>query len=471
MTWAVWSFGCQVVWKIRYHLIIFLLSFFILTRFYFDPDLGWHLAIGNKFLSGGGIIFYDQFSWTMPNYLWGNYFFAYQVIVAYLFKHFGFLILTLVFGFLGSGAAFLLLPKRLSFEKILAVFLGVVVSSTTLSVRPSMVSFFLFAVLIFFLERRFFEKRILAVFWFLFFAVWANFHQGFLAGLFVFLTFATFDFLRKISIKERVDLLPRLFCFLAAVLGTLTTPFHFLIYKAIFLDLSGHRTWVGIAEWQPIVLTFPSNIFFAMSGIVFVFILFRKFRELEPPWFITAAFLFAMAFVVANMIFIWGAIFIFIASRYLDYKLNLKLSAFAKISLIFSCVAVSLSLFLNFGAGILESSNLSNRLASDKYPVAAVEFMKKEDLVSGLFNDYGWGGYIDWFYPEAKVFIDGRMTGWRSQGHYILADYIAVSEGRCDVLLKYDVKIVLVSKSYDTVCFPNFSNIYEDEVAKVLVKV
>ena len=75
-------------------LLIFLFSFLILTRFYIDPDLGWHLAIGRHFLSTGEIIRTDQFSWTMPGFSWGNSYFAYQIIVAFLFEKLGHVLTT-----------------------------------------------------------------------------------------------------------------------------------------------------------------------------------------------------------------------------------------------------------------------------------------------------------------------------------------------------------------------------------------
>lgn len=43
------------------------------------------------------------------------------------------------------------------------------------------------------------------------------------------------------------------------------------------------------------------------------------------------------------------------------------------------------------------------------FPEKSVEFIKKESPSGRLFNFYHWGGYIIYFLPEYKVFIDGRV--------------------------------------------------------------
>lgn len=43
------------------------------------------------------------------------------------------------------------------------------------------------------------------------------------------------------------------------------------------------------------------------------------------------------------------------------------------------------------------------------YPVAAAEFVQKQQLPANLYNTYDWGGYLMWtLYPKYKVFWDGR---------------------------------------------------------------
>src|SRR3972149_6435642 len=123
---------------------IFIFSFLILTQFKFDPDLGWHLATGFHFLETGEIVQKDIFTWTLPGYEWGNRYFVYQILVAFLLSHLGYVITTMIFGILGSLAVLLLIPKKLDFPKLVAVFLGIGVAVTNLGLRPHMISFLMF---------------------------------------------------------------------------------------------------------------------------------------------------------------------------------------------------------------------------------------------------------------------------------------------------------------------------------------
>src|SRR3989304_9786659 len=103
--------------KFKFHLLLFVLSFLILTKFNIDPDLGWHLAYGQKFLQEGRILRADEFSWTMPGYVWHNSYFLYQIILSYIFGYFGHIVAGLLFGAIAGLAILVLLPRKLDVFK------------------------------------------------------------------------------------------------------------------------------------------------------------------------------------------------------------------------------------------------------------------------------------------------------------------------------------------------------------------
>ena len=48
-------------------------------------------------------------------------------------------------------------------------------------------------------------------------------------------------------------------------------------------------------------------------------------------------------------------------------------------------------------------------LKESEYPIAATEFLLREQLPAPLYNSYDWGGYLMWrLYPDYLVFVDGR---------------------------------------------------------------
>ncbi|OGD83711.1 hypothetical protein A2165_00490 [Candidatus Curtissbacteria bacterium RBG_13_40_7] len=279
------------------------------------------------------------------------------------------------------------------------------------------------------------------------------------------------DFLWKSANRRSWWLANRIYTIGAAFLGTLVTPYHLGLWQTVIKDLSGSKIWTGIAEWTPIAKYFPTNALFALSGLIFIYMLLTKFKKVEPVWFLVGAGIFCSAFLVNNLSFFWVAIFIFVTARNFDFKLNIMSDFWAKLPIVISTSAVFLALILNLTANIIESASLEVRLKLDNYPVQAMNFIKQKGFTHGLFNEYAWGGFIDWQFSGVKVFIDGRMTGWRNaNGRYILADYLSIWKGECESLRNYDVKVVLIKKNQKNVCFEAFEKVYEDSIAKVLVR-
>ena len=91
-----------------------------------------------------------------------------------------------------------------------------------------------------------------------------------------------------------------------------------------------------------------------------------------------------------------------------------------------------------------------------------------------LYNDYGYGGFLLWWMPEEKIFIDGRMPAWRIGDRTIFYDYVTISSGARaarDLLLKYRVDWALIQRDSQLAAMlngdPAWRQIYED--AKVVI--
>jgi hypothetical protein len=87
-----------------------------------------------------------------------------------------------------------------------------------------------------------------------------------------------------------------------------------------------------------------------------------------------------------------------------------------------------------------------NAVERDKYPAAAVDFMRAQSIRGNLYDTYGWGGYLIWrLYPGTRVFIDGRADVYGDQ--FIEDQYLKAYRGGDDwraPLDQYDVRTVLV---------------------------
>lgn len=454
----------------KLHILLFIFCFLILTSFKIDPDLGWHLRLGRDFLDSGQIVGGDQFSWTMPGYFWANSYLAYDVFVSWLFRVVGFLPTAMFFGFVAAMAFFILLPKRLDVWKLAVVGLGAAIAVANVGIRPHTVSLLFFSMVLVFLERNLWQRKFFWV-WFLLFALWANFHRGFVVGLVFLGLFLVLELFSKTYQKKKVFLGDLLATCTFAVLGTFATPFFASTWKsAILFDLMSRENLNNIAEWQPLALYTPVNLLLALSGMVFLFVFYRKIRSIRPSWFLLAALFFMLSFVFTLLVFFWAAIFVFLVSRNLDFQLRWKGDHWLKFSLAAIFIAVMLAFLLNFAVGVIDSLSINKRILRDAYPVGALNFMENAGLVDNIFNEYRWGGFILWQYPNIKVFVDGRMASWKTKsGESILGDYVSFIRGNCKILGKYRIKTALVSRDFTYECLDRWQETYKDEISRVLV--
>src|SRR5262249_39074974 len=84
---------------------------------------------------------------------------------------------------------------------------------------------------------------------------------------------------------------------------------------------------------------------------------------------------------------------------------------------------------------------------TDGLPVAGARFIREHDLPGPVFNFQPWGGYLihEW-YPERRVFIDGRMDMY---GKVIVDDYLDVAAAKpqwAEILDRYGIQTALLPK-------------------------
>ena len=89
---------------------------------------------------------------------------------------------------------------------------------------------------------------------------------------------------------------------------------------------------------------------------------------------------------------------------------------FQKGLLSFLVVILSFSIFI---AIVISGKALKFDMGENRYPSGAVAFIKENEIPGDMFNLYNWGGYLIWhFYPDYRVFIDGRFLDETAFFHY-----------------------------------------------------
>jgi len=116
---------------------------------------------------------------------------------------------------------------------------------------------------------------------------------------------------------------------------------------------------------------------------------------------------------------------------------------------------------------------------STEYPIEAVQWLRahRDQVGSKLYNDYGVGGFLLWWLPEERIFIDGRMPAFRRGDRWILKDYVALTAWNppaLGVLKKYNVDWAIVGRGTPLQqalgSQPSWRAVYEDAKVVIYVK-
>jgi hypothetical protein len=119
------------------------------------------------------------------------------------------------------------------------------------------------------------------------------------------------------------------------------------------------------------------------------------------------------------------------------------------------------------------STEANWELISERFPVAAVEYVQTAQPEGQLFNAYNYGGYCIWALPEYPVFVDGRAD---LHGDEIILEWYRTVKltGDWQGELEYwDVGVVLLEPSQPLAAKlveMGWRVGYEDELAVVLLR-
>lgn len=452
---------------------IILLGFFVINASRLDPDLGWHLRVGQEILAENAAPRFDSFSHTMPGHTWVDHEWLTDAALAFMHSQNLWHIVVILFTAL-AFLPFAVWLRRASdwFELGLVALLAIFMTSY-MAVRPHLLTFFLFFGVFEILTRRYVQKRRdrLTTLGFyllpLIFLIWVNLHGGFFLGLLTFGVFLIFS-LSSQSVSAGLPWRDFLI-FAASAAATLVNPYQAEIYGEIFRVLSSADTGRYIKEWQSVLVmpslagSGPMSVFLFLALLLFLpafLCLLVKYRKRYPrPLLIVGALYFLgylrgsklgpIFFVSAFPILTLG--FQFLKQEIWDLRKGQPFSVAEQRFLNF--VKLSLLVFiLSYGLALALSP-----ASRGSYPDAAAAVLRERaqtGQIGNIFNDYGWGGYLIWAVPEIKVFIDGRMPHWRdaTTGYSAMAEYVQVLYPEPErpwqweeIFAKHDIQTVLLA--------------------------
>jgi hypothetical protein len=337
----------------------------------------------------------------------------------------------------------------------------------------------------------------------LLFLLWANLHGGFTAGLFLLVVILVLSAAMRVATARRPAVMLRvvepvpawpLIRKLALVIGlsaavTLLNPYGWRLHQEILQSLSDRVMLETLHEWQPLSLETHAGRLYAvyLAGLGAAMALW--YRRIEPVrWTLLTVFL-------ALSIRHWRNIPFFLIvslpllaellARGAERALARPLAAARRPKtwgLALTCVAgISLGLLGPEHVTRVARSGLAPEefFRDTGYPIEAVHWIKanRDKLGERMFNQYDHGGFLLWWLPGERIFIDGRMPAWRIGDRRIFEDYLALTNWdppALGVLDKYLVAWALVKRGSPLEQALGLSrgwlNIYEDAKVRIYVR-
>jgi hypothetical protein len=416
-----------------------------------EPDFGWHLRTGLDLLHEGLVLpSSDPYSHTMSDWAWVEHAWLTDVIIGAVYTYGGGWGVILLFG--GVTACAWLLAVSLAdcgwLYRLLACSLSLWVALPYLGARTQLVSLLGLAVLSNILWR-WWEKSWIWGIPFLF-LLWANLHGGFTVGLFLLgLVIAASLVGQWVQVRWPflgATLLPSdspkqlLLITVVSALITFVNPYGWRLHAEIIDSLSNQFMLEALHEWQsPSLSTVAGRSYMLYLGGLGLATLVW-YRRVEPVrWTILAVFL-ALSLRHMRNIPVFLIVSLPLCAELLAKGID-QLAGWASPDAVMTrrwmltwTVAAGLFLFW-LGPGHLHHVVLSGLRPAQyfrgtSYPIEAVEWIQshRDRVGQRLYNDYAYGGFLLWWLPGEKIFIDGRMPAWHLGERRIFQDYVALAE-------------------------------------------
>lgn len=267
------------------------------------------------------------------------------------------------------------------------------------------------------------------------FAVWANVHALFLAGLLLLVIFAASGWiedrlrtLRPDWVNREIRRLPLrtvLAVCAGSALATFVNPYTFHLYPTALHSLYSEAGLQYLAEMRAMSFRQPQD-YALMLLVMTAFLALGRRRSLRlfEVLALTASVLLAFRIQREAWIAVLPAIAIIadgFGFRGKDWNRQESLASWEKplCSLLVPAILVIAVLRL-------PDQNRLIALLQQKFPVRACDFIRQNNLPRPLFNEYSWGSFLTWYLPEYPVAIDGRLELY---GDEITNGYFNVTAG------------------------------------------
>jgi hypothetical protein len=449
-----------------------------------DPDTWWHVTVGEQILKTHTWPTSDQFSFTARGAHWIAYEWLGDVVLALPARAGGLVGLAWFQKVMVTALTLLIyfyayLVCKNSKAACIASAVVLPLAPMAFTLRPQMFGY-IFLLLTLICLQLFRDGHNKAL-WFLppLFMGWVNTHGTFVFGLLVIGVYwiaGLVDFRvgdlsgSRLEQPQRVKLLVTL---LLCVVALLITPYGSQIAaNPIEMAFLQPVNIANIQEWQPLSSANAVGVYLLLFAVV----LFLAQVTLRLSYRIEGMILLLFSMYAAFAHLRFAMIFVVFAAPTVAFILARWLPPYDsgkdKWALNIAIIAL---VFLGIVKYRPSLKTLETAVARD-YPVQAVEYLRTHPQSVGIFNEYGWGGYlISQLGPTQLVFIDGRADLYEYSG--IFADYLEASSGQVNapaILARHNIRLCLLNRTSALAALlahsENWNQVYSDTLSVIFVQ-
>jgi hypothetical protein len=445
------------VWQGSLVLLGVALLCFVMLPTRADPDLWGHLRFGLDMLALHSIPSSDPYSYTAAGAPWTNHEWLAEVLYALVWKSAGaagLVLLKVALAVLTGTLCYqFLLGRGVSSDRAAVVLLTFITLIPPFQMlRPLLFTIPAFAATLIVISRA--EEGSRTALWILppLYALWANLHGGFLAGLCIL---GMWGVLRIAS--DRTRLWPTVLPLSATLGATCLNPYGW--HLLVFLGKTATVARPDIIEWSPLGVTTPYGIMYV--AVLGVSVTALALSRVEKSWRLVA-------------LFGISALMPFAALRH------------APLFMVAAVVVAGphiADLLARIGETNETSRSNRRRLPKqsptqhgEQFPVNAVRFLAASGFEGNLIHRFNWGEYLIWHLgPRVKVMVDGRRETVYPDTIY--QQYLDFQSGVNDwdrLLRDHNADVALLEKNSVSANLLRLEDkwtlVYEDDLAIILAR-
>lgn len=449
-----------------------------------DPDLWGHLKFGQDLWRTGQIVRADSYSYLTGDRPWINHEWLTEALIALAYAAAGgtgLVVLKILLILAAASLIYAHLCRRgltTIGAGILLLYVWLLILPWLGSLRPQLVTYLCFALLLVIVDRA--EREDARRLWLAapLLGVWANLHGGFLAGAGVLAIWAAARFVipwlqvdrsRWNPAADARAILPPVG---AALLATLANPYGVRLWTFLRTAVVSR---LEIAEWNPVEVASIEGIahFVVLAPAVAGWLWSR--RERRPALFALFASLAILPLVARRNTPLFALATLVLAGEHIAdvcERVTLRtIGADAPATPRVRRLAAAV-----FGAGalamLIASAPHFRRVEVERsfYPVQAIALLKTSGVTGNLAIFFDWGEYALWHLsPALRISMDGRRETAYPDAAYAAHMAFTFGTGQWDAVLGTDVDVALVSRRFPTYNLmklkPGWTLIFEDELS------